>query len=67
MARKLCINREYKIRISQFSYPIIFVARTMKFLEVVTPQYIYQADYILKQIYVAYYITPSAGVLTNMF
>ena len=42
VSRKLCINREYKSESSQFSHTFIVVARTMKFLEVVTPPYIYQ-------------------------
>ena len=29
-----------------FSYPVIFVAITVKFLEVVTPPYIYHTDYV---------------------
>ena len=32
--RKPCINREYNIKISQSSYTAIFVAITMKLLEV---------------------------------
>ena len=41
MSRKPCINREDKRNIPQFSYTVIFVTRTMKFLAVVTPQSIY--------------------------
>ena len=36
-----CISREYKIKISKFSYTVIVVAITLKFLAVVTPPYIY--------------------------
>ena len=45
MSRKPYVNGEYKSKISQFSYPFIFVAITVKVLEVVTPPYIYQTDY----------------------
>ena len=38
---KPCINRLDKSKISQFSYKVIFVARKIKFLLVVTPPSIY--------------------------
>ena len=41
MSRKPCINREDKRNIPQFSYTVIVVTRTMKFLAVVTPKSIY--------------------------
>ena len=41
LSRKLCINREDKGKISQFSYKSIVITRTTKFLEVLTPSYIY--------------------------
>ena len=41
MSRKLCMNRESKSRISQFSYIVIVVTRALKFLAVVTPPNIY--------------------------
>ena len=42
VSRKKCIHREYESKSSQFSYTFIVVARTMKFLAVVTPPYIYR-------------------------
>ena len=42
VSRKPCINRDNKSKISQFICTVIVVTRTMKFLGVVTPQYIYQ-------------------------
>ena len=41
VSRKLRINREAKSKTSQFSYSVTVVKRTMKFLAVVTPPYIY--------------------------
>ena len=38
---KPCINREYKIKSSQFGYIVIGISMTMNFLAVVTPPYIY--------------------------
>ena len=38
---KPCINREDKSNSSQFSYTDIFLTKTMKFLEVLTPPSIY--------------------------
>ena len=67
MSRKPYVNGEYKSKSSKFSYPFIFVAITMTFLEVVTPPNIYQTDYISKQISVASLIPPSSGVLIIIF
>ena len=41
VSRKSCINRSYKSKSSQFSYTVIVVARTMKYLSVVTSLSIY--------------------------
>ena len=42
VSRQPCVNRESKIRMSQFSYTVIVVPIKMKFLEIVTPPSIYQ-------------------------
>ena len=41
VSRRPFINREAKIKISQFSYLVTVVEITMEFLSVVTPPYIY--------------------------
>ena len=42
VSRKTCVNIEYKIKISKFSYSGTYVERTMKFLGVVTRLSSYQ-------------------------
>ena len=44
VSRKIFINRESKSKSSQFSYSVTVVERTMKFLAVVTPPYVYQIE-----------------------
>ena len=43
---KQCINIEDKSKISQFSYTVIVVSLTIKFLAVVTLPYIYKISYL---------------------